>query len=1418
MPKVSGSSQFSSWSDIMQKIRIHPSPILLAVLFTLSLMLLIFFQSMPASAQDSFLSGADNSAESESVYTFPTEQEKTCIVKLLNEAGNGFGLDHPPGTGFTGGTEMIISGIPLGKGYKNISVYYDLPGRYRLDFDGYCPGSADRTCHGDHIEGTWDDYFVKVGEWEFVVIETVNENEAVIANSIEEAGVLFSTATKYWNMFQQYGNCEGLASDPPPISPDTDDPVDLCENDSCEQYQPAVCVDDSAYHTLTCNSNTGECEYLVEQDCGGAGCNAEGTACAEEPLLSCPNYCEDGTSYYDGILQGEDCAYYTSSCGSSGCNPDTGLCGLTEAGQPIILRASIDGFSSAERALDNPENFGTAYISGVISDSVSNKPIAGATVEILSGARLTNVTTDDSGRYAIEAVVDGGSGVEEYSEIGISLIEMYDLRIENLEVFQVIQGSKLVANKPGVARIYFGEPHPDYDHSVAVQLRINGQLYGKPQNHIIHWNYNDVELWKGYYTANIELPGSVFQAGSLDIEAFVVPIEFLQAGLPVDEQSYVDPDLGNNTFSNAPARVTATENLILKFCSAHYRVSEEQVKETMILATNYLRLVYPIAEIESFYSPECVTHFYDTSFIPGVPMTEVKPEYLTITMTLYLATERYFDNRDRGPDEQIDYTIGVVPQGYLDWDFWPIYNKSNNGASIPASRRDVLIVYDPVGAGAYTAHEIGHHGLGRIEGYDEYPPNGFQIETPTYNVSQETVHRIKDPEASREAYGYYYDIMGNLPTHNNWPSAVSWDTLVSFYAEQTQSLTSLSSFKLALPVAPEPVHIQPGYLLAGIVTKTGEVTLDTPVWIDSLGFDFPTAEGSEFFIRTYDDTNTLISEIPVYVDFFGGDASAFSVGVPGSPYSLSKIEMVYRGEIIWENNASSNPPTVSLTSPGGFAVGDTTITWAAQDPDGDHLTSYLSYSADNGNTWRTVSGAESGTSYMLDFDKLPGCTSCLLRVTVSDGWYTTIATSNQAFSVADKTPFVYLDHPLDPEGNPGDTINAYAYDLEDGELDSSLITWETEALGRMSTGETLDLTGWPAGDLGFTVSIQDSAGNIGQEHIDTQGMQQPEVISNTASDLDPDMVTLVCGGSAVLMFIIGGVFIFIYFRRRRQAKRSWLVIFIVIVTLLGCLGSTAIAASVAVDPSLLSTEVVPSTEYDPLSAVSDIDIDEQIGLILDAAANSARAQDTPPAAQPTQEVPDSIFEEPVELITSYTDDFSEDHGWPQLTTEKASLGVADGVYQMRFLKAGDATPQFVIQPYQFNVPGEDIVMEVTGTAVNTNVAYGMVCRYTDTNNYYGFQLRDNGDYWLGKVSSGAVTTYSNGTSDDLITTGQTIRMTCQGEWVKVSVNGTPFAELKDFDLVSGQSGLIAQPMTGDVDSDGVTSILEFDNFSIELMP
>ena len=102
------------------------------------------------------------------------------------------------------------------------------------------------------------------------------------------------------------------------------------------------------------------------------------------------------------------------------------------------------------------------------------------------------------------------------------------------------------------------------------------------------------------------------------------------------------------------------------------------------------------------------------------------------------------------------------------------------------------------------------------------------------------------------------------------------------------------------------------------------------------------------------------------------------------------------------NAAPNNPPEITLTSPTGGESWSAShlITWTATDDDDDTLSIDISYSANGGSTWSTISSSETNDgSYLWDTASVANGSSYRIKVVVSDGQATDTASSGSNFTV-----------------------------------------------------------------------------------------------------------------------------------------------------------------------------------------------------------------------------------------------------------------------------------------------------------------------------------------------------------------------------------------------------------------------------------
>ncbi len=109
--------------------------------------------------------------------------------------------------------------------------------------------------------------------------------------------------------------------------------------------------------------------------------------------------------------------------------------------------------------------------------------------------------------------------------------------------------------------------------------------------------------------------------------------------------------------------------------------------------------------------------------------------------------------------------------------------------------------------------------------------------------------------------------------------------------------------------------------------------------------------------------------------------------------------------------------------------------------------------------------------------------------------------------------------------------------------------------------------------------------------------------------------------------------------------------------------------------------------------------------------------------------------------------------------------------------------------------------------------YGIICRYKNEKNYYGFIISSDGFFGIIKVKEGIYQLLNNTSMEFnfMIHTGNEfnfLRMDCIGNAISAYVNNTKLVEVTDPDFLDGQVGLMA----GSFSKPGVAIL--FDNFLV----
>jgi len=174
----------------------------------------------------------------------------------------------------------------------------------------------------------------------------------------------------------------------------------------------------------------------------------------------------------------------------------------------------------------------------------------------------------------------------------------------------------------------------------------------------------------------------------------------------------------------------------------------------------------------------------------------------------------------------------------------------------------------------------------------------------------------------------------------------------------------------------------------------------------------------------------------------------------------------------------------------------------------------------------------------------------------------------------------------------------------------------------------------------------------------------------------------------------------------------------------------------------------------------------------------------------------------------FEDDFSYDTGWYTDQDEDFSFEYAKGGYRISvdILNA----PIWSIRERNYT----DVRVEVDAAQISgaQDGYYGLVCRHTDSDNYYALVIGSDGAFGIAKSQDGEFEFLQTGTANPgVIKSGEAVnrvRADCVGETMTLYANDQKLIELQDNDFESGYIGVIVGTRLL-----GGVAVL-FDNFAI----
>lgn len=157
----------------------------------------------------------------------------------------------------------------------------------------------------------------------------------------------------------------------------------------------------------------------------------------------------------------------------------------------------------------------------------------------------------------------------------------------------------------------------------------------------------------------------------------------------------------------------------------------------------------------------------------------------------------------------------------------------------------------------------------------------------------------------------------------------------------------------------------------------------------------------------------------------------------------------------------------------------------------------------------------------------------------------------------------------------------------------------------------------------------------------------------------------------------------------------------------------------------------------------------------------------------------------------FQDDFSGDTGW--FTDKDEDIGfelTRDGyLISVNILNA----PIFSVREREMS----SVQLEVDGTIISGGLDgyYGLVCRHSDSGNYYALVIGGDGSYGIAKSIEGAFEFLQTGQApESVINRGREtnhVRGDCIGDTITLFANGQQLLQVKDGDFEKGNIGVLA---------------------------
>jgi len=389
---------------------------------------------------------------------------------------------------------------------------------------------------------------------------------------------------------------------------------------------------------------------------------------------------------------------------------------------------------------------------------------------------------------------------------------------------------------------------------------------------------------------------------------------------------------------------------------------------------------------------------------------------------------------------------------------------------------------------------------------NHWPYETIDIQEVGYEPLVRGQKALKEPWKHSDLMSYcnYYDV-GLMKLDADWSKESTAFWISPFSYHQLFQADGRPSFGLPVAAQASAIGLESEWaVVRGVVSQSGASAIHSVQHVSSgVGADsLPT--GTDYSIEWQDASGIELGSFFFDVDFLNQemepvDEEPFLFVLP-FPADAEQVVLKRDATVLASRERSAHAPTLAITAPiEGASWSDIeTIAWEADDADGDPVTVSLLYRGDDSSAWLPIDADVAGSAITVDSGEYPGGTDARVLLVATDGFNTTIATS-EPFSVPRKAPQPVILEPADgaelPLGSPVVLVGS-GHDPEDGALDAATFEWSSDRVGLFATGAEVVLDELAQGDHRLTLTARDSDGATGSDTITVH------VRGNCAGDCD----------------------------------------------------------------------------------------------------------------------------------------------------------------------------------------------------------------------------------------------------------------------------------------------------------------------------